>query len=247
MIATPAKFCVPLLTASSVMVMQSGRYGQLGNSTSNDQKSPVLATGNYTFSAVAIAGMHTCALTLDRKTVCWGSSPGNGQASDTNTPAEIQGREFVALTAGLLFSCAIDTLADMYCWGASACSCCRRCWCCAAANCCRCKLPQAAAGAAAGAAAAAALLPPLSCLVWLQDTNHSMLRARLLILHSIRPQRLRRGHSCPWMLIIKPCAHLASPKQRPALLQGPPTSLQLRRHRPLLSPSEPLLAASQGV
>ena len=51
----------------------AGDSGQLGNgSFSGNQAKPVLVFGEHSFASVSAGGNHTCGVTTEQQTYCWG-------------------------------------------------------------------------------------------------------------------------------------------------------------------------------
>lgn len=100
--------------------LQNGGLGRLGYTygSGSEQRAPVLVDfGDHKFAEISAAGYHTCALKTDRLAWCWGSTPDNGQAADSNSPKQISGdHTFVAISTGH-GTCALDTAGDIWCWG----------------------------------------------------------------------------------------------------------------------------------
>ncbi|KAI7844168.1 hypothetical protein COHA_002303 [Chlorella ohadii] len=95
-----------------------GAGGELGNGGDSDQRSPVPVSGDGAFSASTGGWLHSCAITLDNETVCWGSSPGNGFNTDSYNPVAVApGHAFVSLTAGVFHTCGLDASGAIWCFG----------------------------------------------------------------------------------------------------------------------------------
>ncbi|NBT26834.1 MAG: hypothetical protein EBT09_09835, partial [Actinobacteria bacterium] len=108
--------------------------GQLGDGTSgNVRLVPVAVSGGRAYTALALGGTHTCALTRDGTAYCWGYN-GNGQLGDgtsgvypDTSPGERRvpvavsgGRTFTALASGGHHTCGLTTDGTAYCWGQNA-------------------------------------------------------------------------------------------------------------------------------
>ena len=83
------------------------------------------AVGSVGFPATAIAmgGMHACALTRSGEAYCWGLSNllgiGATQSMLQTTPVRVSGGlTFTSLVAGAWHTCGLTTSGDAYCWGA---------------------------------------------------------------------------------------------------------------------------------
>ncbi|HUR95293.1 MAG TPA: hypothetical protein VMY76_11955 [Gemmatimonadales bacterium] len=73
-----------------------------------------IATGIY----------HTCALTADGDTWCWGANQdgplGDGTTTPRSTPAPVTGgQKFTSLTAGVVHTCGLTAAGAAYCWGSA--------------------------------------------------------------------------------------------------------------------------------
>jgi len=68
----------------------SNRFGQLGDGTTSDRKSPVPVAGNLSFAAVSAGGSHTCGVTAAGAAYCWGENSsaqlGDGTRTDRLRP-----------------------------------------------------------------------------------------------------------------------------------------------------------------
>jgi alpha-tubulin suppressor-like RCC1 family protein len=112
-----------------------GAYGQIGNSLSVTQATPVDVTGidgstpSTTAVAVAKGRRHTCAIMATGAAKCWGTD-GNGQlgngtgtTGDQNAPTDVvgidgtAGKKAVAISAGRYSTCALMENGAVMCWG----------------------------------------------------------------------------------------------------------------------------------
>jgi hypothetical protein len=99
--------------------------GKLGDGTTTDRLVPTPVTGGLKFTDIgASGGDHTCALTTDGVTYCWGSNGvgqmGAGSISDQDTPTQVSGGlTFTQLSVGGLHNCALTAGGAAYCWGSN--------------------------------------------------------------------------------------------------------------------------------
>jgi alpha-tubulin suppressor-like RCC1 family protein len=98
---------------------------QLGDGTLTPQVAhPVQVDTLDLFSDVATAAHHTCAVTTDGDTQCWGHGGygqlGQGELSDSTVPVDVLGGlDFVDIAAGSHFTCGSLANNGVYCWGDS--------------------------------------------------------------------------------------------------------------------------------
>ncbi len=110
-----------------------GAQGQLGlgSRSSNYRPQPVLTSGALSgvkLRAITAGEYHTCAVSGAGKAYCWGAGEA-GQIGDSNarsriapravdTSGVLKGKTLVDITAGDVYTCAVDTAGAAYCWGA---------------------------------------------------------------------------------------------------------------------------------
>lgn len=94
-------------------------------------KEPVRVSDGLKFTAITAGFEHTCALTIDGDTYCWGSNQydqlGNGELTETcargtigcsSTPVRLEGApRFTALAASMHGTCGLDASGRAHCWG----------------------------------------------------------------------------------------------------------------------------------
>lgn len=102
-------------------------FGQLGSGAGGGQASrPTPVSGlSGTLTGIEAGDMHTCVLTSDNATWCWGAGRagqlGNGQFADSPRPVlVIGGHDFRALSLGAQHSCGTTADAVTWCWGDNA-------------------------------------------------------------------------------------------------------------------------------
>jgi alpha-tubulin suppressor-like RCC1 family protein len=98
--------------------------GEIGDgSTVRKRLRPSAVAGGLQFRAVDPGGAHTCGVTLDRKTYCWGiefdGQLGNGADFGVQrSPGLVAGGlSFSAINTGTYHSCGVTTGSRAYCWG----------------------------------------------------------------------------------------------------------------------------------
>jgi len=111
-------------TAGRIYCWGLGYTGQLGHGLPADRTYPVAVNDASTFVAVTTGSRHTCGLTATGKIYYWGSNEhyqlGDGTGTTRYTPvpiADTSNSTFVAVSAGLEFTCGLTTTGKVYCWG----------------------------------------------------------------------------------------------------------------------------------
>jgi len=101
----------------------SNWVGQLGLGYTDRRANPYpVEIREHRFTALAAGGVHTCGLTIDGATYCWGDNR-SGQVGQAGTDAVMSPTRvadvpaLVALTAGWFHSCGLTNSGEMYCWG----------------------------------------------------------------------------------------------------------------------------------
>ena len=119
------QFACALTAAGRAYCWGANSYGQLGNGDSgigHISSGPVAVKGKLRFASIAAGGDHTCGITTQGKTYCWGQNGngrlGNDSSDDSSVPVAVVGRHtFAALSLGTESSCALTTSGKAYCWG----------------------------------------------------------------------------------------------------------------------------------
>jgi len=105
----------------------SNRFGQLGDGSLTAHAAPNEVAGGARFNSLTAGVYHMCGLTTNGRTVCWGNdefgqigteTPGGSCPTRCATiPVPVEG-SFVALSAGMQFTCGVDPQRITWCWGA---------------------------------------------------------------------------------------------------------------------------------
>ena len=99
--------------------------GQLGDGTTTASASPVAVSGVTGAKAVAVGGLHTCALLEDGSVRCWGSNSsgqlGNGQSRlalpSSAAPVRVEITDVTAIATRGQHTCAVLSDRTARCWG----------------------------------------------------------------------------------------------------------------------------------
>lgn len=98
------------------------RRGQLGDSTvGEDRLLPVPVAGSIEFREVSAGHSHTCGISVDGTSYCWGwglnGRLGDGTETDRLTPWPVDGGPFESIHAGGRFTCGLHPTGEASCWG----------------------------------------------------------------------------------------------------------------------------------
>lgn len=100
--------------------------GQLGDGPADqaDRYAPVPVAGDRVYTTISAGWMHTCALDVAGKAWCWGQDEagqlGDGSADQSDKPAPVAvagDQAYVAISAGIAHTCALDAAGGAWCWG----------------------------------------------------------------------------------------------------------------------------------
>ena len=102
----------------------ANNYGQLGiRADTTARFAPTAVYGDFKFLNLSAGANHTCGITLDRTTLCWGLNAfgqlGDGTQFSRLAPTLVLGGvTFQSVGTGESFSCGLSTTGKAYCWGA---------------------------------------------------------------------------------------------------------------------------------
>ncbi|MBL8765641.1 MAG: biotin transporter BioY, partial [Phycisphaerae bacterium] len=111
-------------TAGGAKCWGSNNYGQLGDNSTTNRRTPVDVTGLTSgVSSVGAGGYHTCAVTTAGGAKCWGYN-GYGQLGDNSTTNRLTPVDVTGLTSGVssvgvgaFHTCAVTAAGGAKCWG----------------------------------------------------------------------------------------------------------------------------------
>lgn len=125
-ISTNPNFSCALGTDSSTYCWGYGESGQIGNGQNSIESYPaqVIMPSGVIFTKISTNSNYTCALANDASIYCWGNGIygqlGNGTSDMVNIPTKVvmpNGIQFKSIVTSEDFSCALDSLGEIYCWG----------------------------------------------------------------------------------------------------------------------------------
>jgi alpha-tubulin suppressor-like RCC1 family protein len=113
-----------LLSSGGVKCWGYNKYGQLGDGSKNDRKTPGQVSGLLSGTvSVSAGGYHTCALSNSASVSCWGVNSsgqlGDGTNDNRVAPNPVEGLFAGAdsISAGYLHTCAAMLSGGGVCWG----------------------------------------------------------------------------------------------------------------------------------
>jgi alpha-tubulin suppressor-like RCC1 family protein len=111
-------------TSGGVKCWGENAYGQLGDGTTTQRRTPVDVSGlSSGAKALTVNGAHTCAVTVSGGVKCWGYNGygqlGDGTTAQRRTPVDVSGLSsgVKAVAAGTFHTCAIAANGGIKCWG----------------------------------------------------------------------------------------------------------------------------------
>ena len=111
-------------TNGGVKCWGANNVGQLGTGDTTDRLAPEDVVGlSSGISAVAVGGIHACALTVIGGVKCWGFNGygqlGDGSSTTSASPVDVHGLPsgIVAIAAGYYHTCALTNTGAVLCWG----------------------------------------------------------------------------------------------------------------------------------
>jgi alpha-tubulin suppressor-like RCC1 family protein len=109
---------------SRILCWGSNRVGQLGGGTTVERRAqPTRVAGNHLFTNVGGKASHTCGITVERRTYCWGDNSygalGHGTTGEVRyAPVIVVGDfKFRAVDGGAWHTCALTGSSKLRCWG----------------------------------------------------------------------------------------------------------------------------------
>ncbi len=111
------------VTGGEVYCWGAGRFGQLGNGSTDNTSVPGIVPGLVDVVDLSARNGTMCARTSGREVFCWGENEfgevGDGGDEDRMTPVRVGVTDIVQLDAGESHVCAVDGIGATWCWGAN--------------------------------------------------------------------------------------------------------------------------------
>ena len=112
-------------TLGEVYCWGQNYYGQLGLGTSNDGRHavPEKVVGDLVFGSVGNGWGHTCGVSIDQSTHCWGRNEvgtlgiGSYSLLESTPVAVIGGNQSIGVYAGWVHTCVLKRSGEAQCWG----------------------------------------------------------------------------------------------------------------------------------
>ena len=122
-----AHFC-GLTAGGTAMCWGVNTWGELGDSTKMNRRTPVVVVGGHRFKSLSASGVNTCGVTIDGDAYCWGDNrygqigagevPYNSYGFVRTWPRKVEGGHlFTTIAVGGNHVCALDTTGAAWCWG----------------------------------------------------------------------------------------------------------------------------------
>ena len=114
-------YCAAITTNGDLYMWGYNAYGQVGNGTTTDQKTPFKVLSNV--ASISIDGFHSAAITTNGDLYMWGRNQrgqvGNGATTIQKTPVKVLSN-VASVSISSMESAAITANGDLYMWGYNA-------------------------------------------------------------------------------------------------------------------------------